>query len=128
VDDDYTRCQAEGARLRELGYAGVVAPSAALPGFTNVTVFGRRMLSTWGTPSRLASSIPACIAAVGRPAPGLASRVRHIGMSHSAYEAYLDQRAEDVRIERLHVEEEEEPGQVRREPDDGEEEETAGGF
>src|SRR4051794_26900406 len=43
VDDDYTRCQAEGDRLRSEGYRGVMAPSASCPGEVNLTLFGPRV-------------------------------------------------------------------------------------
>ena len=32
VDEDWGRCQAEATRLQALGFRGVLAPSAALPG------------------------------------------------------------------------------------------------
>jgi RES domain-containing protein len=32
IDDDHSRAQVEGTRLRAAGYHGVLAPSAALPG------------------------------------------------------------------------------------------------
>lgn len=77
TDDDYSRCQGEGQRLRDEGYAGVIAPSAALSGVLNVTIFGRRVLSAWGEPPRLASSIPACLAAIGSPPLHLLGQVRY---------------------------------------------------
>jgi RES domain-containing protein len=124
VDDDYEQCQAEGKRLRDLGYAGVLAPSAALPGVTNVTLFGRRILSTWGCPTRLASSIPGCVVAVGFPPPRVASRVRHFGEEHVGFSNYVEGRAEEMRLERFRSDEPE--AQHRRfgsyEEDDEEEE------
>lgn len=83
VDEDYELCQREGARLRALSYAGVLAPSAAVPGATNLTLFGPRMASTWDRPPLLASSIPATIITKGAPPPGLLARVRHIGTAHA---------------------------------------------
>jgi RES domain len=112
VDDDYARCQIEGKRLRDLGFSGVVAPSAALPGATNVTIFGRRMVSSWSAPTRLASSIPGCIVAVGRAPLGLATRTRHFGEQHSGLAAHLDGQAEAVRLEQFSPEEPE--GRHRR--------------
>jgi RES domain-containing protein len=88
VDEDYGRCQEEGARLRELNYAGVISPSAALPGSTNLTLFGPRMASTWGRTTLLVSSIPATIIAKGAPPPGLLSRVRPIGTTHAGLVAH----------------------------------------
>lgn len=88
IDEDYERCQREGARLRALNYAGVLAPSAALPGATNLTLFGPRMASTWDRPPLLASSIPATIITKGAPPPGLLARVRHLGMAHAGFVAH----------------------------------------
>ena len=50
VDEDYGPWQSEGARLRALGYSGILAPSAALPGEINLTLFGARMASAWDRP------------------------------------------------------------------------------
>jgi len=89
VDDDYTRTQVEGQRLRLAGYGGIIAPSAALPGTVNVTLFGRRVRTSWGLAARLASSLPATIVARGGPPAGLASRVRYFGEEHSGLAAYV---------------------------------------
>jgi RES domain len=92
VDEHYTRCQQEGARLRSLGCSGVLAPSAALPGETNLTLFGPRMASTWDRPASLASSLPATLITKGAPPPGLLSRVRARGASHATLAAYRSSR------------------------------------
>jgi len=105
VDDDYTRCQDEGRQLRDLGYAGVVAPSAALPGTLNVTIFGRRMLSTWGSTTRLASSVPGCVVAVGAPPLGISSRVRYFGAAHAGLVGYEEGLVDNVRVEQFRPEE-----------------------
>jgi RES domain-containing protein len=89
IDEDYGRCQREGARLRSLNYAGIVAPSAALPGATNLTLFGPKMASTWGRSTLLASSIPATIITKGAPPPGLLGRVRQLGAVHTGLAVYL---------------------------------------
>jgi hypothetical protein len=89
VDDDYERCQREGRRLRALGYAGVLAPSAALPGSMNLTLFGARSIAAWGAPTVLASSIAATTVAIGSPRDGLTGRVRYIGQPHEGYEEYV---------------------------------------
>jgi RES domain-containing protein len=88
VDEDYARCQREGARLRSLNYAGVVAPSAALPGAVNLTLFGPRIASTWGRRTLLASSIPATVITKGAPPPGLLSRVCQVGTQHAGLVAH----------------------------------------
>ena len=88
VSENYEQCQSEGARLRKEGFSGVIAPSAALPGTLNVTLFGARMMSSWDRPKFLASSIPATIIAKGAPPPGLLPRVRHLGTPHSGLVEY----------------------------------------
>ena len=88
VSDDHRRCRREGRRLRALGYAGVLAPSAALPGAVNQTLFGPRVASTWGHPPLLASSLPATVIAKGAPPPGLLPRVRQLGTQHAGLAAY----------------------------------------
>jgi len=88
VDEDYGRCQREGARLRKLGYGGIRAPSAALPGAINLTLFGPRMASTWDRPPLLASSLPASVIAKGAPPPGLVAHVRQIGAPHAGLVAH----------------------------------------
>jgi RES domain len=97
IDEDYNRCQKEGARLREAGYLGVLAPSAALPGAVNLTLFGPRIASRRGTPSALASSIPATPIAVGAPPGEIVSRVRHRGEPDPVYESYLGAQRRELR-------------------------------
>lgn len=88
VDDDYERCQAEGDRLRGKGVAGVLAPSAALPEETNVTLFGPRYSVRWGVRPVLASAIPAAVVAVGSPSAGLLNSVRQRGEGHAGLREY----------------------------------------
>jgi RES domain-containing protein len=89
IDDDYERCQDEGTRLRAEGLQGVLAPSAALPGSLNLTIFGPRVASSWGVRPLLASSVPATKIAVGAPPEGLVERVRQAGDKHSLYEEFV---------------------------------------
>lgn len=88
IDDDHSRCREEGRRLREGGFQGVVAPSAALSGSNNLTLFGPRIASTWQTRPLLVSSIPAMKIAVGAPPEGIVERVRHRGERHMLYEKF----------------------------------------
>jgi hypothetical protein len=88
IDDDCSRCQKEGNRLRQAGFQGVLAPSAALPTTLNLTLFGPRIASTWQVRPLLASSIPATKIAVGSPPEEIAERVRHRGERHSLYEEF----------------------------------------
>jgi hypothetical protein len=92
VSEDYEDCQREGARLRQLGYSGVLAPSAALPGEIDLTLFGPRMASTWNRPPLLASSLPATVITKGAPPPALLRRVRQQGARHSGLDAYRSAR------------------------------------
>jgi RES domain-containing protein len=89
IDDDYSRCQEEGGRLRSAGYQGILAPSAALPGAVNLTLFGPRIASRWGTSPTLASSIPATKIAVGSPPEEIVERVRQRGEPDPILEVYL---------------------------------------
>lgn len=97
VDDDHEQCRAEGSRLRALGYAGVLSHSPALPGELNLTLFGRRILSTWNATSRLASELPACVVAKGAPPDGVLERVRFAGEPHAGLIEYGRQRARSRR-------------------------------
>ncbi len=89
VDEDYSRCQAEGRRLREAGFQGILSPSAALPGTTNLTIFGPRIASSWNVRPVLSSSTPATEIAVGSPPEGIVDRVRQRGTTHTSLEIYL---------------------------------------
>jgi hypothetical protein len=93
IDDDHTFCQEEGQRLRGLGCNGVIAPSAALPGSTNLTLFGPRVASSWGSPPILASSIPTHQIAVGAPPGGIVGRVRLRGEQHETFSNWVKARA-----------------------------------
>ena len=97
VDEDHDRCQHEGARLRQLSYSGILAPSAALPDAINLTLFGPRMASTWNRPPLLASSLPATVMTKGAPPPGLLSHVRRIGARHGGLVAYKSACSESSR-------------------------------
>jgi RES domain len=94
VSESYEQCQLEGARLRADGFSGVIAPSAALPGASNLTLFGARMMSTWDRPPLLASSVPATIITKGAPPPGLLTRVRRRGAAHSGLVEHLAHRVQ----------------------------------
>jgi hypothetical protein len=95
VSDDYERCQAEADRLRAAGFRGVLAPSAALPGEVNLTLFGRRLAVAWDHPdaSLMASFVRTRQLAVGRPPDELLSAVRHRGEPHPALVEHLAKRA-----------------------------------
>jgi len=88
IDEDWQRCQAEGDRLRSRGFRGVLAPAAALPGETALTLFGGRRAIGWDDEPVLASAIPAKIVTIGAPPAELVKRVRFRGEEHSGYIAY----------------------------------------
>ena len=88
VDDDHSRCQQEGNRLRRIGFDGVLAPSAAMPGELCLVVFGPRRMLEWGDQPRLASAIPARCLSTGAPPSGLVERVRLVGAAHAGLLEY----------------------------------------
>ncbi len=91
VGEDYKRCQREATRLRGLGFRGVLAPSAALPGAVNLTLFGRRLAVPWDYPETalMASFVPAKRLAVGRPPGELLPLARQHGERHRVLDEYL---------------------------------------
>lgn len=88
IHDDQTQCRQEGRRLRDAGFAGLIYPSAALPGEQNLVLFGARILLPWGASRRLASGVPANKLTVGAPPKDLLPRVRHAGARHAGYSEY----------------------------------------
>jgi RES domain-containing protein len=88
VDDDHERCQVEAQRLKSLGAQGVLAPSAALPGSVNLTLFGARAPIAWNTTVKLASSIPVQRLTQGSAPPGLVTNVRFYGQPHAELVTY----------------------------------------
>jgi RES domain-containing protein len=102
VDDNHERCQKEAQRLQDLGAGGVLSPSAALPGSTNLTLFGPRVPVKWGAKTAgVASAVPAQRLAEGSPPTGLVGRVRFFGMNHAALEQFASERVRGTR--RIHV-------------------------
>jgi hypothetical protein len=88
VEDDYERCQVEARRLADFGAIAVLSPSAALPGSTNLTVFGARVQVSWSSTATLASAVPAQRLSTGHPPAGLTTRVRYFGQPHPGLERY----------------------------------------
>lgn len=72
---DWSGCQTVAARLRHEGCPGILTPSAALDGHTDLTIFGARRAIDWQRRPVLRSTVPAAVVAVGRPPDGLAGRV-----------------------------------------------------
>lgn len=100
INEDQSMCRAEGRRLREAGFAGVLYPSAALPGEQNLALFGPRILLPWGASRKLASGIPANKLTVGAPPADLLPRVRHVGARHAGLTEY--QRIKRRRVGKQH--------------------------
>lgn len=101
VDDDHERCQIEAPRLMQNEARGVLAPSAALPGTTSLTLFGPRVEVSWGTETKLSSEVPVRrIGGQGSPPGGLAARVRHFGEAHPELETYEREIREKARVRR----------------------------
>jgi RES domain-containing protein len=90
VEDDHERCQAEGSWLVSHGVTAVLSPSAALPGSTNVTVFGPRVPVSWNTERRLTSQMPVQKLSTGPPPVGLTARVRYFGEPHPLLASYVE--------------------------------------
>jgi RES domain len=103
IDDDQIQCRVEGARLRNAGYSGILAPSAALPGELCLTLFGARVAVDWSTQPAVSSAIPASVLTVGAPPSGLLDRVRFRGQPHAGCQAYTANKEESgdrVRVRR----------------------------
>ncbi|HXE44853.1 MAG TPA: RES family NAD+ phosphorylase [Conexibacter sp.] len=94
VDEDHERCRAEGTRLRARGFRGVLAPSAALPGAVNLTLFGARLAVEWNCDEdrRLAAFVPARQLAVGHPPDDLFALVRQRTAPHAGLADYRRRR------------------------------------
>jgi hypothetical protein len=107
--EDYTACgldprvavgahrasQELGDQLREAGYRGVLSPNAALPGATNLTLFGERYEKvlrvrpdSWQNPAP-AERLPCHLAAEGSPPAELITQTCFVGMRHDGYREYL---------------------------------------
>jgi RES domain-containing protein len=92
VDDDHEACQKEAQRLFSLGAGGVLSPSAALPGSTNLTLFGQRVPIQWNAEVQISTAIPVQRLATGQPPEGLVSQVRYYGETHAGLAHYLGKR------------------------------------
>jgi hypothetical protein len=74
VADDWGPCQRLGRELR-LTHSGVIAPCASLERYWNVTMFGPLRQIDWRDRPALARTVPAAVAAIGRPPTALVDRV-----------------------------------------------------
>lgn len=95
VDEDWTRCQRWAAARRP---AAIVVPSAALPGTTNVVIFGKRVRAPYGVaPFDPAVDVPSDpVADISTVVPTLLPHVRWRGEPHGGYEAWMRGEPEPV--------------------------------
>jgi RES domain-containing protein len=75
MDDDWSACQEVAPAVRA-DAAGVITYSAALDHHWNLTLFAAKRAIDWRSTPALASTLPATIAALGRPPRGLVDEVR----------------------------------------------------
>ena len=87
----HTPARALADELREAGYRGLLAPSAALPGATNLTLFGPRFekvllggLAEWDNPAPDAF-LPCSLVAEAGPPVELLTATRFPDMDHEGY-------------------------------------------
>ncbi len=89
VADDPSRCQ-ELARSVRSHQAGIIVPSAALPGTSNAVLFGARVGSPYLLEPLGQVDVPASITAEGGGPPlSLLSIVRFTGTPHAALTSWL---------------------------------------
>lgn len=95
VDDDWTACQAWVARVRP---PAIIAPSSALPGTSNVVLFGSRVRSRYGVAPIDADVDVPCdpVADAGVLVTDLLSYVRWKGTPHAGLEAWRAGRPEPL--------------------------------
>jgi RES domain-containing protein len=91
----HENAQALADELRTAGYRGLLSPSAALSGATNLTLFGPRYekvllggLETWVNPDP-DLRLPCSLAAEGTPPAQLVTETTYAGMEHEGYRAWL---------------------------------------
>lgn len=90
VGDDHGPCRRLAGRLRA-DSAGILVPSAALPGTRNAVLFGARVAAPYLTEPVSALDIPASITAdAGRPVISLLSLVRFTGAVHPELAAWRE--------------------------------------
>jgi hypothetical protein len=92
---DHERSQALADDLRGAGYRGVLSPSAALAGATNLTLFGPRFekvllggLERWPNPQPEVR-VPCSLVVEGNPPEQLVTETTFPGMAHDVYRDWL---------------------------------------
>jgi RES domain len=92
--------QALASELLDAGYRGVLSPNAALPGATNLTLFGERyekVLNTqpnqWDNPNP-ELRLPCNLTAESSPPAELVTQTCFVGMNHDAYRNFLHEKGQ----------------------------------
>jgi hypothetical protein len=107
---DHAASQALADELREAGYRGVLSPSAALVGATNLTLFGERFekvmlgaLESWRNPQP-DLVVPCSLVAEGSPPEQMIDQTTFAAAPHEGYRNWLSQSdpEHDRRIEVRH--------------------------
>jgi hypothetical protein len=89
VGDDYGPTQAVADKIRSTGAAGLIVPSAALPGTDNLILFGERLLNAYLSEPLSLDEIPTGHLSDGaRPALEVRELVRWFGRPHRALEEW----------------------------------------
>lgn len=79
TSDSWAACQAIGGWAKSLGARGIVAPSAALPGSSNLMLLGPRSELAWDRDSVLSIQVPARAVIHGAPQTDLIRATRKEG-------------------------------------------------
>lgn len=92
---EHAEAQVLAEELRIAGFRGLLSPSAALPGATNLTLFGERyekiLLTSpenWVNPEPEVR-LPCNLVALAAPPPHLITQTCFRGMDHESYRDYL---------------------------------------
>lgn len=94
IADDHASCQALASELQIAGYTGLASPSAALPGATNVTLFGaRRELEMTVPENRRVGAYVRCeLIGVATPPAYTLDWVRRRGAPHLGFDDWYANR------------------------------------
>lgn len=85
VDDDYTATQDLGDYLRTTGRAGLIAPSAALPGTETLVLFGPRLRLPFLLQPIEPRQVPTAHITDGPPVSEVIPHVRWFGAPHEGF-------------------------------------------
>jgi hypothetical protein len=88
VDDDYTQTQSLGDYLRSTGRAGLIAPSAALPGTEILVLFGPRLRLDYLADPVDPGQLQSAHITDGVPVEEVVSSIRWFGTPHSGLAAW----------------------------------------